>query len=894
MANTKDAGQFIKCGDLTCTVDQNSSRLTGDKARIQELEAEIIRLREEIEKRKKTEALLEAFFNYTISSVVILDRNYNLVHVNEVYAKAFSHDVSDYPGHNYFEFYPSEDKEIFDNVIKTKEIYKVSARPFTFPGHSEWGVTYWDWTLAPVLDSSGEVELLILTLHDVTEYVRIQEKLFENEERYHSIFNNSLDGILLTVPDGTILSANPSACHMFGRTEEELCAVGWKGFVDFDDPRVMKALKEREKAGSFTSEMTLLRKDGTKFYGEVNSILFKNTNGQILSSMIVRDITEHKKAEETLRLSDEKFSKAFHQSQTMMSISRSGDGRYIDVNDTLADVFGYSREELIGRSAIELNLWVDLNERQEMHKLISTNGYIKNFESKFRRKSGEIGFAFSTISLLDIGGEKYLLTSAIDITERKKTEEALRISEEKFSKLFYYSQMPMAISRLKDSTYIDVNDAYLEIMGFQREELIDKGIFAELNICCTDTQEREEKFNEFYKNGFVRNLELKVRKKTGEIAYALSSFNIIDINGEKCRLTSAIDITERKKAEEALRSSGELFHKTFNANPLPMAILSINNDTFVEVNKAFLDKNRYTRDELLGLGMTDLNYWVDLNERDRFKEGIKKEGVVRNLEVRIFKKSGGIATVLLSGVLINWNNDECVLSIINNITELKRYQHEIARLDRLNMVGQMSAGIGHEIRNPMTTVRGFLQLLKEKDRYAQDKEYMDLMIEELDRANSIITEFLSLAKDKVVELKRKCLNQELRTIFPLLRADAMKQDKNIEMELGDVPYVVIDKNEIKQLILNLVCNGLEAMSSGGLLSIKTFKDDDGVVLTVQDQGTGIPTEVLEKIGTPFLTTKDSGTGLGLAVCFSIAQRNKAKIDIETGSSGTTFYVRFIS
>jgi signal transduction histidine kinase len=216
----------------------------------------------------------------------------------------------------------------------------------------------------------------------------------------------------------------------------------------------------------------------------------------------------------------------------------------------------------------------------------------------------------------------------------------------------------------------------------------------------------------------------------------------------------------------------------------------------------------------------------------------------------------------------------------------------MARLDRLNLVGKMAAIIAHEIRNPLTTVKGFLQLLKDKDRYAQDREYMDLMIDELDRANSIITEFLSLAKDRAIELKKQSLNQKIRTIYPLLQADALKQGKSIKLELGDIPYVSIDKNEIHQLIHNLVRNGLEAMPPGGPLTIETFQEDDSVVLTVKDQGKGIAPENLEKIGTPFFTTKDSGTGLGLAVCYSIAARHNARIGVETGTEGTTFFVRF--
>jgi len=149
-----------------------------------------------------------------------------------------------------------------------------------------------------------------------------------------------------------------------------------------------------------------------------------------------------------------------------------------------------------------------------------------------------------------------------------------------------------------------------------------------------------------------------------------------------------------------------------------------------------------------------------------------------------------------------------------------------------------------------------------------------------------------LARDKAVKKKGQRLNQKIKTVFPLLQAEATEQAMNIQMELGEIPHLVLDRNEITQLILNLARNGLEAMLPGGLLTIKTFKDGDGVVLAVQDQGIGIAPEVLEKIGTPFFTTRAAGTGLGLAKCYSIAQRHNARIDIETGSNGTTFYVRF--
>ncbi len=125
-----------------------------------------------------------------------------------------------------------------------------------------------------------------------------------------------------------------------------------------------------------------------------------------------------------------------------------------------------------------------------------------------------------------------------------------------------------------------------------------------------------------------------------------------------------------------------------------------------------------------------------------------------------------------------------------------------------------------------------------------------------------------------------------------LTADGLITDKYIEIEPGDIPDLALDEKEIRQLILNLVRNGLEAMPPGGKLTIKTLRDNNKVILAVQDQGKGIESDVLERIGTPFFSTKDNGTGLGLAVCFSIANRHNATIKIETSHCGTTFFVVF--
>lgn len=235
---------------------------------------------------------------------------------------------------------------------------------------------------------------------------------------------------------------------------------------------------------------------------------------------------------------------------------------------------------------------------------------------------------------------------------------------------------------------------------------------------------------------------------------------------------------------------------------------------------------------------------------------------------------------------------ETVLAVIRDVTQQKQIEKQLARMDRLNVIGEMAAGLAHEIRNPMTTVRGFLQMIGKKEPNSPYAAFYTLMIEELDRTNAIITEFLSLAKNKTVNLKASNLNAVIEALAPLIQANANLSNMSLHLELQEIPNVLIDDKEIRQLILNLVRNALDAMTANGIVTIRTCTAPNSVVLTIQDQGQGIAPRILENIGMPFLTTRDSGTGLGLAVCYSIAARHNAKISVQTGPAGTEFAIQF--
>lgn len=342
-----------------------------------------------------------------------------------------------------------------------------------------------------------------------------------------------------------------------------------------------------------------------------------------------------------------------------------------------------------------------------------------------------------------------------------------------------------------------------------------------------------------------------------------------------------------------LHETKERFQQIFHDSSALISIVRMEDNTFVEVNRKFLDVIEYTREEVIGRTPEELNFRVEEEKKTQFIiADLLRKGEIENYEYKIRTKSGLKLTIVATAALINIGGEQCCITTMQDRTAEKKLEDDLARLDQLNLVGEMAAGIGHEVRNPMTTVRGYLQLFSRKQDFLKYHEQITTMIEELDRANAIITEFLSLAKDKIVEMKHGNLNQVIHSLLPLIQADAYRLGHEIQAECGDIPDNLYDEKEIRQLILNLVRNALEAMKDSGNVVIRTYQWGEGFVLEVQDTGIGIPDEVMDKLGTPFVTTKDGGTGLGLSVCYRIAGRHNAKIDVETGSQGTTFTVIF--
>jgi|GEM_PF-911560 len=302
----------------------------------------------------------------------------------------------------------------------------------------------------------------------------------------------------------------------------------------------------------------------------------------------------------------------------------------------------------------------------------------------------------------------------------------------------------------------------------------------------------------------------------------------------------------------------------------------------------------YSEEEMVGLSIRSLFPPEKQFEQNNIFLTISQGKSVSHYETTGQRKDGQIIDVYLTVSPIKDHNEKIIgaSTIVRDVTAQNKLEKEMTRMDQMNLVGEMAASIGHEVRNPMTTVRGFLQLLGENTSTAKYSDYIPLMISELDRANQIITEFLSISRTKVTEAARHNLNDIINSILPLVQVDAIRSDKRVMTELDVIPDLILDDKEMRQIILNLARNGFEAMSKGGCLTIRTRFMDNKVILIIRDEGTGIKPEIMDRIGTPFLTTKETGTGLGLAVCYGIAARHNATITIESSLKGSTFFVKF--
>lgn len=279
-------------------------------------------------------------------------------------------------------------------------------------------------------DLIGAFNSLLRTLREHEEALR------RSETRYRQLFDNSVDGVLLTAPDGRILEANRAVCAMLQRTADELRQAGRAGIVDQTDPRLAGAIEERDRSGRFAGELTLLRKDGTKLPVDVSTAVYVDEDGNDRTSMFVRDISARKAAESVLAETQSRLLAVFAASPIGIVVSRLNDGKILDCNDAALRLYGFTRDEAIGRTVAELNTYADPAQRSLLVQQLMERGAVDRFPINFRTRHGTVGTMEASGRIIDLAGEKCLLSMIMDVTERKQLEDALALRRLELERLY--------------------------------------------------------------------------------------------------------------------------------------------------------------------------------------------------------------------------------------------------------------------------------------------------------------------------------------------------------------------------------------------------------------------------------------------------------------------------
>jgi PAS domain S-box-containing protein len=384
------------------------------------------------------------------------------------------------------------------------------------------------------------------------------------------------------------------------------------------------------------------------------------------------------------------------------------------------------------------------------------------------------------------------------------------------------------------------------------------------------------------------------------------------------------EIAERRRAEGALRASEERFSKAFSASPIPMSIVSHNDGRYIDVNESFLENSGFAREEIIGHTTEEIGIYAHPGERERLRAVLEERGRIRNAEVHRRVKSGEVRVALTSSELIEIDGVQCVLTANNDITDRKEAERELAEhalklstseealraknqelqtmsgqlwhAAKLATVGELAASIAHELNNPLATVSLRVDsLLSQTEEDDPKHRSLSIVGEEVERMGNLVANLLQFSRRKESQVSTIDIHTEVASTLELFHNHLRNRNINVAMEFApDAQMVQADRQQLRQVFLNVLTNAADAMPDGGTLTIRgvpcNLNSDTALRIEFADTGVGIAEQDLPKVTEPFFTTKPEGkgTGLGLAICKRIVQEHRGRFDItsEVGN-GTT-------
>ena len=726
-------------------------------------------------------------------------------------------------------------------------------------------------------------------------YIDITEHKQE-EEKYKMLAAHSADIIYtLRLSDEHFTYVSLAVEHMLGYTVQEALALQPKDMLTPESYEIQKRqmLEDFENGvQQCTLQLDAVHKNGHIIPVEIHANFVSDETGQLVQILgVVRNITERKHAEEELKKSEKRYRQLAENASEAILVVQDGMIRFS--NPKASELSGYSIEELTSKPFVEF-IYPDDSAMVANRYLRRIKGDTlpQKYDFRVTRKDGAIRWAELNAVLISWNNRPAVLCFMSDITDRKKAEEALRIKDTALAS----SINAVAMADMEGNlTY--VNNAFINWWGYKdKKQVIGKPstVFWQVVDEAEEVQETVQK-----EGGWTG--EMSAKRKDGTFFNVQLSSSLVKNKAGKpiCMMASFVDITDRKRTEEALRQSEENYRALFDSAVIGTIVLDAATMKVLIANKAAAKIFGFSSIEEV-LEVDPFDFILPVDKKGVLKlaeEALFEHNAQLTHDLRVLTKDGRKIWISATGARIVHQGRLAGLISFTDITEKKQQNEKFMLADRLASIGELAAGAAHELNNPLTSVIGLSQLLMEKDISDDIRQDLTFVYREAQRAADITKNLLAFARKHKPVKRLNQINDIIEDVLKLRTYEHKIHDIKVEKQLApNLPESMVDYFQMQQVFFNIVINAEYFMTEahkGGTLTVTTEKQNGTVIISFTDDGPGIPLENLSQIFNPFFTTKTTGkgTGLGLSICHGVVSEHAGKIYARSQpSEGTTISI----